>query len=84
MYLIQNAKKYTIDLNVRNINGDTPFHYACSFGKLQTVKILLKNSKKYNIDVCSKSNAGMDGQTLAKRKGHTDIVKLIKNWKNNP
>ena len=51
------------------------------YGKLQTVKILMKDAKKYNIDICSKNNAGMDGQALAKAKGHNDIVKLIKDWK---
>ena len=54
---------------------------ACLYGRLQTVKILLKNSKKYNIDICSKNNAGIDGQAFAEQEGHNDIVKLIKNWK---
>ena len=80
-FLIQKAKKYAIDLNARGIHGNTPFHMACFFGKLRTVEILLKNSKKHNIDVCSKMNDGLDGQALAKHEGHTDIVKLIKNWK---
>ena len=80
-FLIQNAKKYNIDLNIRDNYGGTPFHIACFYGRLRTVEILLKNSKKHNIDVCSKMNDGLDGQALAKHEGHTDIVKLIKNWK---
>ena len=79
-FLLQNAKKYNIDLSLRNIYGNTPFHRAC-YGKLQNVEILLKNSKKHKINVVSLNNAGEDGQDLAEQKGHTDVVKLIKDWK---
>ena len=80
-FLLQNAKKYNIDLSLRNIYGNTPFHRACSHGKLQIVKTLLNNSKKHKIYVVSLSNSGKDGQAYAEQKGHTDIVKLIKDWK---
>ena len=79
--LIQNAKKYNIDLNLRDDFGFTPFHYACYYGQLQIVEILLKNSKQHKINVVSLNNAGKDGQALAKQRGHTDVVKLIKDWK---
>ena len=82
-FLIQNAKKYNIDLKLRNINGDTPFHYACYHGKVQIVEILLKNSKQHKINVVSVNNNGKDGQALAEQKGHTDILNLIKDWKRN-
>ena len=80
-FIIQNAKKYNIDLNMRDINGDTPIHFACYTGKIQIVETLLKNSKKHKINVVSVSNAGKDGQAYAEQEGHTDIVKLIKDWK---
>ena len=55
---------------------------ACLSGKLTHVEILLRNSKEHNIDVCSKDNNGMDIQAMAELKGHIDVVKLIKDWKN--
>ena len=61
--------------------GETPFHHACYFGMIHNVKILLKNSKKHNINIYSKANDGMDGQDIAEQEGHTKIVKLIKTWK---
>jgi len=82
-FLIQNSEKYNIDLNLRNNFGDTPFHGACFNGKLQNVEILLKNSKKHKINVVAVNNAGKDGQAYAEQKGHTDVVKLIKDWKRN-
>ena len=79
----QIAKKYIIDLNLRDVNGNTPFHIACVYEPLQIVEILLKNSKKYKINVVSVNNNGKDGQALAEQKGHTDILNLIKDWKRN-
>ena len=80
-FLIQNAKKYNIDLNLRNNCGSTPFHLACCNGKLQIVESLLKNSKKHKINVVSLNNSGKDGQAYSEQKGHTDSVKLLKDWK---
>ena len=68
-------------LNLRDVNGNTPFHIACVYEQLQIVEILLKNSKEHKINVIALNNAGKDGQALAKRKGHTDVVNLIKDWK---
>ena len=79
-FLLQNSKKYNIDLNLRKSNGNTPFHLACYRGQLQIVEILLKNSKKHKINIVSENNAGKNGEALAKQKGHTDVVKLIKDW----
>ena len=81
-FLIQNAKKYNIDLNLRDNNRSTPFHHACYRGQLLIVETLLKNSKQHKINVVSSSNDGMDGQALAEQEGHTDVVKLIQDWKN--
>ena len=74
-------KKYNIDLNLRDNNGRTPFHFACYFGQLQIVDILLKNSKQHKINVVSESDNGMDGQGYAEQEGHTVIVILIRIWK---
>ena len=66
---------------MRGADGYTPFDCACYVGKFHNVKIILKNSKKHNINICSKANDGMDGQDIAEQEGHTKIVKLIKTWK---
>ena len=80
-FFIQIAKKFNIDLNLRDNDGITPFHLACFHGKWKTVEKLLKISKKHKINVFSVGNDGNDGQDYAEQKGHTDVAKLIKAWK---
>ena len=84
-FLIKNARKYYVDLNLRDRNVCTPFNHACFYGKLKIVKILLKNSKHprpiSKIDVIYFSGGLNEGQTLAEQKGHINVVNLIKDWK---
>ena len=63
---------------MRGADGYTPFDCACYVGKFHNVKIILKNSKEYNINIYL-----TDGQDLAEQQGHTKIVKLIKTWKHS-
>ena len=80
-FLIQNSQKFSIDLNLKNVHGRTPFHLACYFGKLQNAEVILKNSKKHSIRVFATNNQGLDGQTIAQQQGHQEVADMIKHWK---
>ena len=63
-------------LDMRNINGNAPFHLACFLWNFQIVQRLLKKWKKHKVNVVSVNNIGKDGQDDAEQRGHTDIVAL--------
>ena len=80
-FIIKNANKYGLELNLRDTYGATPFNDACFYGNLQNVKVMLRHSKEYNIDIDARNNSGRTGLEVAKVEGHNNIVKLIENWR---
>ena len=44
---------------------------------IQTVKLLLENSRKLNIDVNATIHIGINGFMLASKEGHKNVVKLF-------
>ena len=66
-----------IDLNVKDIDCQyTTFMWACSKGHKDVVKSLLDYSER--IDLNARDNWGDTGLMIAQRKGHQDIIQLIK------
>lgn len=53
---IQKSIEFNIDLNAKDMNGQTAFQLACLYGHLDTVEILIKNSRQFNIDLNIKDN----------------------------
>ena len=49
-------KKHKIDVNVQNINNDTPLHFAAEYQNDKAIKVLLKYGADPNI-------CGRNGQT---------------------
>ena len=70
-----------IDINSRDVDGETPIHVAFGKDKLEVVKFLFYNGGDLNSRVSSRANGGWrDGDTplhTAARKCHTEIVKFI-------
>ena len=64
-----------INLNRRDNNGRTGFHWACSQGHSGIVKIFMENSTTYSIDLNIEDNNGMTAFHIACYKGHSDVVK---------
>ena len=69
-------KNTNLDINIQNNFGDIGFHYACSYGHLELVKNLIKNTLDINIQ----NIYGETGFHLACRNGLIALVELcIKN-----
>ena len=47
-----------IDLNSKDHEGGTAFHYACSNGQFKLAKILMKNSIEFKLELNSIDNDG--------------------------
>ena len=47
-----------VDLNAKDHEGGTAFHYACSNGQLKLAKLLMKNSIEFNIELEHIDNDG--------------------------
>jgi ankyrin repeat protein len=61
------------DMQVHDIKGNTPLHFAAENGLLEVAQILLKR----NAEVNSKNNHGSTPLLLASEFGHPDVVQLL-------
>jgi len=68
-------KQKTDVVNMVNIHGRTPIHYAALNGDLEVVKLLLK----YNANVNPDDNGGYSPLYYAATYGHLEVVKHIVN-----
>ena len=50
-FLVRSSKEFGIDLNVRNVNGDTGFMLARVFGYRKIVKLMVNASREFNINI---------------------------------
>ena len=56
--LLKNSDTLNVDLNAKDHEGGTAFHYACSNGQLKLAKLLMKNSIEFNIELEHIDNDG--------------------------
>ena len=56
--LLKNSDMLDVDLNAKDHEGGTAFHYACSNGQLKLAKLLMKNSIEFNIELEHIDNDG--------------------------
>lgn len=62
-----------IDPNCKNINGESPLFYATKMGKLEMIKLLIRNGADINL----RNNLGEIALMPAIIKGNLDCVKLL-------
>ena len=72
------------DKNIKNGEGETPFHLACQNGRLEIVQLLLKNAieakDNHDIDLNAQTNFGITAFYYACMWGHwgnLDVVKML-------
>ena len=85
-HIINNAKqKLSADdfkyfLDSKDINGRTPFHFACYYGNMKIIKFLLKQGVNYNL----KGKTGLSCLHFSAMKDKvTPIYYMIKKYKIN-
>ena len=62
-----------VDVNVKDIRGDTPLHVAASNGHKEIADLLITNGA----DVNAKSMMGLTPLNLASLRGHKEIAELL-------
>ena len=73
------AADLKIELNGKDIGGNTAFHWACIWGQSEIVEILMKHSIDLNIDLNAKDNDGNTAFHVACYWGKTSIVEMMIN-----
>ena len=62
-----------INVNVKDVNGSTPLHYAASNGHIEIIRLLLQNGAEVN----AKDDSGWTPLHDAAYHGHVDILHLL-------
>ena len=80
---MKNAAK--IDLNMKDIDGNTSFHLACSWthsrtielGKIKIVDMMIEQSESLELDLKAVDRHGKTGYQFANVRQNTAVVNLI-------
>ena len=56
--LTQKSIVFTVDLNAKNVDGYTAFHFARGYGNSEISEMLIQKSVDLNIDLNTKNEAG--------------------------
>jgi len=64
-FLLQNAEKHQIDLNMQGEGRNTPLHLACKNKLSETALYLVQNAEKHQIDLNMKDEYGKTPLYLA-------------------
>lgn len=60
-------------VNIKDLYGDTPLHFSCSYGNIEIVKLFIEKGA----NIYSKNNEGITPLDDAKKQKHKKIVKLL-------
>ena len=72
--ILEIAADLNIDLNAKDNQGLTAFHWVCLRGDTELAKILVKNSK---LDSSARDNSGSTSFHYACRYAHSEIAELL-------
>ena len=68
----------SIDLNAKDIIGQTAFHSACASGRFNVAKIFIENSSNLSFDFNAyNNNVGQTAFDLACSFGNINVVKMF-------
>ena len=80
--LMEFILKTSYDMNTKEYDGQTAWHYACKFGRSETAQVIIQNAKELGIDLNAKNIYGRTALHLACSNGQTETAQMIlKNWK---
>ena len=72
--ILDNAADLNIDMNAKDNQGLSAFHWICLRGDTELAKILVKNSK---LDFSARDNSGSTSFHYACRYAHSEIAELL-------
>ena len=75
--LIEFYDEKGMNLNVKDVDGDTGLIAACYEGHLDIVKVIIEASKTKNIDVHATNEFGFSALEMARKEGNEDIVEFL-------
>merc|ERR1712029_1241300 len=75
--LMEFILKTSFDMNTKDGEGWTAWHFACCNGQTETAQLIIQNSKEFGIDLNSKAYSGITAWHSACCNGKTETVQLI-------
>ena len=75
---MKNSAKLNIDLNAKDITGNTAFHLACMDVRTSIVDMMINNSESLKLDLTARDKWGRTGFQWAQVFGRTKVVNLIR------
>jgi len=63
------------DINAKDYENTTPLHFACMWGHVEAVSLLIKLGAKPDVQA---AGLGRTPMSLAETNGHTEIVQILK------
>ena len=74
---MENSATLSIDLNAKDIIGQTAFHSACASGRFNVAKIFIENSANLSFDFNAYDNVGHTAFNWACSFGNINVVKMF-------
>ena len=75
---MKNSAEFNIDLNAKDNDGWTAFHWACFNGHTSIIKIMISKSESLKLNLTARANNGKTVFQLAQDYGKSKVVNLIK------
>merc|ERR1712029_1145929 len=80
--LMEFILRTSFDMNTKDDDGWTAWHWACYYGQTETAQLIIQNSKEFDIELNAKDDEGSTALHWACKNGRKEMVQMIlKNWK---